>query len=271
MVCGVVGLHAWDELGKTGQGALILNGNSSHLPIPDASVDAVVTDPPYFDFVHYSELSDFFFAWLSPVLRQRYAWFDRPNCSDSGEVQHKDPRAFARQLSYVLSECRRVLNDDGVLAFSFHHSGAEGWAAIYEAITTAGFEVVAAHPVHAEQRGASPKTAAKDPISLDSILVCRKHTDINVKTFDIDAVIQRSGSFAKRLLSAGMEISDADRFVIASSQTLIAASAEQLTFDDVKARLELVRERLRIEATPPTVAAWDSALNQHHPRLVPSS
>src|SRR6266700_2366326 len=235
---------SWEELGKVRQGALILNGDSSRLPIPDASVDAVVTDPPYFDFVHYSELSDFFFAWLSPVLRHRYAWFDRPDCSDSGEVQHKDPRTFARQLSYVLSECHRVLKDDGVLAFSFHHSRADGWAAIYEAITTSGLEVVAAHPVHAEQRGTSPKSAAKQPISLDAILVCRKHTHTTIKTFDINAVLERSVSLTNTLLSAGMEVSRADRFVIASSQTLIAASAEQLPFEQIKARLEFVRERL---------------------------
>lgn len=70
----------------------------------------------------------------------------------------------------------RVLKDDGVLAFSFHHSRAEVWAAVYEAITDAGLAVVAAHPVHAELRVATPKTAAKDPISLDAILVCRKRS-----------------------------------------------------------------------------------------------
>jgi putative DNA methylase len=264
-------VRSWDELGTVGQGALILNGDSSRLPIPDASVDAVVTDPPYFDFVHYSELSDFFFAWLSPVLRQRYAWFDRPDCSDSGEVQHKDPRTFARNLSYVLSECRRVLKDDGVLAFSFHHSRAEGWAAIYEAIITAGLEVVAAHPVHAEQRGASPKSAAKDPISLDAILVCRKHTHTSLEAFDINTVLERSLSFAKTLLGAGMEVSRADRFVIASSQTLIASSAEQLSFEEIKARLELVRARLGNESAPMALSARDSAPNQLQPGLVPSS
>jgi putative DNA methylase len=248
-------VRSWDELGKAGQGALILNGDSSRLPIPDASVDAVITDPPYFDFVHYSELSDFFFAWLSPVLHRRHAWFDRPDCSDTGEVQHKDPRTFARQLSLVLTECRRVLKDDGVLAFSFHHSRAEGWAAIYEAITTAGLEIVAAHPVHAEQRGASPKTATKDPISLDAILVCRKQTHIALEAFDINTVLGRSAAFAKILLGAGMEISDSDRFVIASSQTLIASSADRLPFEDIKARLELVREQLGNESLPyPNVA-----------------
>ena len=167
-------VDTWAELSAADHGMMILNGDSSRLPLPTSSVDAVVTDPPYFDFVHYSELSDFFFAWLSPVLKDRYPWFSRLDSSDSGEVQHKDPRIFARQLASVFTECGRVLKDDGVLAFSFHHSRAEGWAAIYEAITTAGLAVVAAHPVHAELRTASPKTAAKDPISLDAILVCKK-------------------------------------------------------------------------------------------------
>jgi putative DNA methylase len=262
-------VRSWGELGAAGQGALILNGDSSHLPIPDASVDAVVTDPPYFDFVHYSELSDFFYAWLSPVLRHRYSWFDRPDCSDSGEVQHKDPRTFARHLSLVLTECRRVLKDDGVLAFSFHHSRAEGWAAIYEAITTAGLEVVAAHPVHAEQRGASPKTAANDPISLDAILVCRKHAQTVTEAFDVDVVLEKSSSLAKLLVSAGMSVSSADRFVIASSQTLIASSAEQLSFEGIKTRLEFVRERLPNDSAPTVSAMSIAPRSQHQPRLLP--
>ena len=52
-----------------------------------------------------------------------------------------------------------------------------------------------------------------------------------------------------------MEISDSDRFVIASSQTLIASSADRLPFEDIKARLELVREQLGNESLPyPNVA-----------------
>ena len=38
-------------------------GDSSATGLPDGSVDLVVTDPPFFDNVHYSELADFFFAW----------------------------------------------------------------------------------------------------------------------------------------------------------------------------------------------------------------
>jgi putative DNA methylase len=244
---------SWGELGKTGQGALILNGDSARLPIPDSSIDAVITDPPYFDFVHYSELSDFFFAWLSPALRERYQWLDRADCSDSGEVQQKDPRVFASQLSRVFQECHRVLKDDGVLAFSFHHSRPEGWAAIYEAITTAGLVVVAAHPVHGEQRGTSPKNAANDPISLDAILVCRKNSDIHIGAFQIDSVIEKSLSLATTLQGAGMSVSSADCIVIASSQTLIASSLEQLSFEEIKARLGFVREHLTAQPAISTI------------------
>lgn len=237
-------VSSWDELIAIEHSALVLNGNSSQLPIPDGSVDAIITDPPYFDFVHYSELSDFFFAWLSPVLKSRYPWFSRKDCSDTGEVQHKDPRTFARQLSHVFAESRRILKDDGILAFSFHHSRAEGWAAIYEAITNAGLAVVAAHPVHAELRAASPKSTAKDPISLDAILVCRKIYKRVPNCLDVQAIIRRSVKLVARLEGGGLRISTADRFVIAASQMLIESAGEALSFDEIKGRLEHLKCQL---------------------------
>ncbi|WP_175676505.1 DNA methyltransferase [Burkholderia ambifaria] len=234
-------VETWADLGAVDHGLLILNGDSSKLPVPAKSVDAIVTDPPYFDFVHYSELSDFFFAWLSPALRQRYPWMAREDSSDQGEVQHKDPRVFARQLASVFTESCRVLKDEGVLAFSFHHSRAEGWAAIYEAINKAGLAVVAAHPVHAEMRAASPKTAAKDPISLDAILVCRKKAFALHRSPAIQDVRQAVDELASRLEDAGLQISAGDRFVIGAAQTLIARAADDMDFDAIKCDLEAVR------------------------------
>jgi putative DNA methylase len=140
---------------------------------------------------------------------------------------------FAKQLASVFSECCRVLKDDGVLAFSFHHSRAEGWAAIYEAITRAGLAVVAAHPVHAELRVASPKAAAKDPISLDAIVVCKKRGPACTPQFDQRSIINRSAALASKLQDAGMSISTADRFVIVASQTLVALSNANAEFEAV--------------------------------------
>jgi putative DNA methylase len=236
--------NSWDELDSSENGVLILNGDSAKLPLPSGVVDAVITDPPYFDFVHYSELSDFFFAWLSPALRDRYQWFNKPDSSDAGEVQQKLPRVFARQLGRVFAECRRVLKEEGVLAFSFHHSRAEGWAAIYEALAEAGLFVVAAHPVHAELRGSSTKNASKDPISLDAILVCRKRPRGSALALDDEEVLNRTDELARKLESAGMSLSAADHFVIAASQSLIVAGNAHLSFARVVERLSNLRERL---------------------------
>ncbi len=261
---------SWDELAAANRGALVLNGDSSHLPIPDASIDAVITDPPYFDFVHYSELSDFFFAWLSPVLKQRYAWFDRKDSSHAGEVQHKEPRIFARQLTSVFTECRRVLKEDGVLAFSFHHSREEGWAAIYEAITEAGLKVVAAHPVHAELRGSSPKNAAKSPISLDAILVCRKRGAVEARVPGDTEIVETTSELAKTLSLGGMNISQADRFVIAASQTLIAMSASGVPHQEARLRLEAVHEALITMTRQKIITLTDTDVVQSGQRNVAS-
>jgi putative DNA methylase len=133
-----------------------------------------------------------------------------------------------------------VLKDDGVLAFSFHHSRAEGWAAIHEAITSAGLAVVAAHPVHAELRAASPKTAAKNPISLDAILVCKKRSKIDFANLDEHLVNQESESIVRRLQDAGMSISSADRFVILASQALVPLSRQKSDFDSACSVLQQI-------------------------------
>ncbi len=236
----------WRELEVSSGGVLILNGDSSHLPIPDCSIDAVITDPPYFDFVHYSELSDFFFAWLSPVLKDRYAWFDKEDSSDTGEVQDANPKVFGEQLRKVFQECRRVLKDDGVLAFSFHHSREDGWVAIYDALIASGLSITAAHPVHAEMRAASPKTATKAPISIDAILVCSKQCISEPAGFDVNDIYCKTVELASKLAGAGMYLSQADWFVIAASQILISGSAEKISSREVTERLKMIRERIYI-------------------------
>ena len=248
-------VKTWQQLQKTANSLMVLNGDSSDLPLPAGSIDAVITDPPYFDFIHYSELSDFFFAWLSPVLKARYPWFDQPDSFHSGEVQHGDPRLFAQKLTLVFAECCRVLKDDGILAFSFHHSRAEGWAAIHEAIALAGLQVVAAYPVHAELRAANPKNAAKEPISLDAILVCKKFSlfETTVEaTLSEQQVFEMSDRLIQRLEAASMSLSLSDRFVILASQMMILLSGKTWDFDAVCDVLEQANVHYRLRLSLPS-------------------
>jgi len=87
--------------------------------------------------------------------------------------------------------------------------------------------------VHAELRAASPKTAAKDPISLDAIIVCKKRVPARAPQLDQRSIINRSAALASKLQDAGMSISTTDRFVIVASQTLVALSSANAEFETV--------------------------------------
>jgi len=61
-------------LGEEGN-AFLRCGTSEYLPIEDKSVDAIITDPPYYDNEMYAELSDFYYVWLHEVLSDTYDHF----------------------------------------------------------------------------------------------------------------------------------------------------------------------------------------------------
>ena len=149
--------------------------------LPEASVDAVVTDPPYYSNVMYAELSDFFYVWLRLGLQDRYpAAFGPPYAPKGREVvvnqkQGKDEQFFLAGLARVFRECRRALKDDGIVAFTFHHAEAEAWADVLQALLEAGFYVVAVYPVFSEMR-TSGHIRGKQARTFDTIVVARKKT-----------------------------------------------------------------------------------------------
>ena len=203
-----------------------------------------MTDPPYFDFVHYSELSDFFFAWLSPVLRGDTPCFDRADSSHEGEVQDRDPETFATKIARVFVECYRVLKTDGILAFTFHHSKPEGWLAIYRALANSGFIVTTAHPMKAEMSVGNPKAAAKEPINLDAILVCRKKDAVPSVSCDVSkAARDESAQLMARFTKIGRHLSRGDRFVITASQVLHHASVGGVGEESVLTLLKEAHKR----------------------------
>ncbi|MBE3561050.1 MAG: hypothetical protein IMW89_17775 [Ktedonobacteraceae bacterium] len=218
----------FEDLGSGGKRALLFCSDSSHLALPDQSVDVVVTDPPYFDFVHYSELADFFYSWLRLGLCQTRTEFRAETTRHSREVQHREAKAFSDTLSKVLQECTRVLKPQGLLIFSFHHSRNEGWDAVGQAIFKANLGVVAAHPIKAEMSGASPKTQTGEPINYDAILVCKRLTD--PVAANLEEAVQITLMKAKEKLKVlsrnnpSVNLSNKDRFVIVQSQALCVFS-----------------------------------------------
>jgi adenine-specific DNA methylase len=157
---------------------LLRCGSSEHLEVPNGVVDAVVTDPPYYGNLMYSELSNFFYVWLRIALKDRYAIFKDPLVPSDDEVienryQGKGRDEFIQGLTKVFAEANRVLSSDGILVFTFHHKKQEAWGAILRTILDSGFYVTTTYPVRSEMK-ASTHLHERENIVYDMIFVCRK-------------------------------------------------------------------------------------------------
>ncbi|MHB1556006.1 MAG: DNA methyltransferase [Isosphaeraceae bacterium] len=221
--------ETWPRDGRLDERAIYLScGDSAATGLPDRSIDLVVTDPPFFDNVHYSELADFFQAW-----RQLTPEAGGPGNGQTtrrpSEVQDTDADQFAAKLRNVFRECHRVLRDDGLLVFTYHHSRDEGWKSLAEAVLGAGFVVVNSQPVKAEMSVATPKSQAKEPIQLDIIVVCRKGNVMEWQRTSIEQALESARTKLRRLLAAGFELSRNDRKIVLLGQLLTTlGSAEDI-------------------------------------------
>jgi hypothetical protein len=140
-------------------------------------VDLVITDPPYADNVNYSEVADFFYVWLRLALSKDYLAFAPEFTPKNEEIIAQETRGrsmqnFKEGLSRVFSKSAKVLRDDGLLIFTFHHEANEAWESVLEALLTAGFTVEAVYPYESDARKAGSMGAQK--IAYDLIHVCKK-------------------------------------------------------------------------------------------------
>lgn len=230
-------------------------GDSSTTDIPDQSVDAVITDPPFFDNVHYSQLADFFYVWQRHVLAPGPLRTDCTTRRD-GEVQSNDRDVFMNRLAAVLQESARVLKYKGVLALTYHQSKIDGWSALLQALIRSGFAVTAVQPIRGEMSVAIPKRRTKNPINLDVILVCRKRREFCRET-DVEntvtTALQEAEYQIRRFAAAGRELSDGDMRVVMMAQLLKPLSDLESEDDaleiiaGIRSSVERISQRLRRE------------------------
>ena len=207
---------------SSGKRVYLSCGDSSKTDLAAKSVDAVVTDPPFFDNVHYSQLADFFHVWQRHILGAESCWRETTTRS-SEEVQNSEAEAFTDRLGAVWLEAHRVLKDNGLLVFTYHHSRGEGWRSVLNALMSAGFGIVATHPVKAEMSVATPKQQTREPINLDIIIVCRKLENLVRPKWNgdlWDAVKPVATNQVARLHNSGRILSRNDVRIIVMSQLL---------------------------------------------------
>ncbi|MCP4545733.1 MAG: DUF1156 domain-containing protein [bacterium] len=140
----------------------VRHGFAQSLPYPDDHIDAVVTDPPYYDNIFYNALADFFYAWKRPllgILEPELFKATRTNAdrelvaskqrSGSATRAHE---SYCRELGLALTEAERVLRSDGVLALVYSHGSLHGWEALVRAWRTTNMRITSVQPLSIERK-----------------------------------------------------------------------------------------------------------------------
>jgi putative DNA methylase len=246
-------VNAYPTSGLRPGNVYLSSGSSTKIDIPEGIVDVVVTDPPFFDNVHYSELADFFYVWQQLYFNGKKEQPTECTTRHKEEVQDADAGEFSNKLRDVFIECRRVLREEGLLVFSYHHSREEGWIAVAKAVLEAGFSFVQSQPVKSEMSVAAPKSQAKEPIDLDILLVCRKKMSDERKKLDISSASTVANSITddkvSRFNKVGRKLSKNDVRIILLSQILVELSAGRKA-DEVQIAFEklLPSTRAKVDA-----------------------
>lgn len=170
----------------------LLRESSTQLKLPDA-VDLVVTDPPYYDAIPYSDLMDLFYIWLRRSLHhagKAYAFMEDLELSPKWDREKGDGELIddesrhegdAKQskclyedgMFRVFQSCFDHLKADGRLVVVFAHKQPDAWETLAYALIRAGFVVNASWPIQTEN---VTRSRARGSAALASSLwlVCHK-------------------------------------------------------------------------------------------------
>ena len=164
-------------------GGHVENASATLHPLPDDTASALITDPPYYDSVPYSHLSDFFYVWLRRSVGQIHtSLFSNTLVRKDAEIVVDRPHElsnsthdivyYERELTKAFAESRRVLAPDGIGTIVFASKTTASWEAILQAVVDSGWIITGSWPIDTEME---IRVAAQGQARLASSihLVCR--------------------------------------------------------------------------------------------------
>lgn len=149
-------------------------------------VDAIVTDPPYYDNMSYADLADFFYVWLKraagSVLAEHFTAQGTPKKNEivMDLARHAKDRArakgwFESAMAEAFAKAGERLRPGGSLVCVYAHKTTLGWATLVDAMRRAGFVVTEAWPLATERAGGMKVDKAMLASSI--FLIGRKRCD----------------------------------------------------------------------------------------------
>ncbi len=161
-----------------------------------SQLDAIVTDPPYYDSIGYAVIMDFFYVWLrrtlygltpqiDEIFQQPLApkWDHERNDGElvddpsrfNGDKQ-KSKANYEDGMARVFQNCHNMLAPDGRLVIVFAHKHPDAWETLVSAIIRAGFVVTGSWPIQTEM-GNRTRALSSAALASSIWLVCKKRPE----------------------------------------------------------------------------------------------
>lgn len=173
--------------------SIISNSKSANAQLQTFSKDKVTsTDPPYYDNISYSDLSDFFYIWLrsslKPVLPSLFATMAVPKAEELVATPYRHgskEKAEAFFMDGMTKAMRRLAEQAHptfpvTIYYAFKQSetnssgtSSMGWETFLEAVISAGFSVNGTWPLRTEL-GNRMRGLGSNALASSVILVCRR-------------------------------------------------------------------------------------------------
>jgi adenine-specific DNA methylase len=190
----------------------------SALTAPSATFDIIVTDPPYYDAIPYSDLMDFFYVWLRRTLRglnpEIDASFTEPLApkwnheTKDGELiddaarhdgdKDRSKKAYEDGMAHAFQACHASLVEHGRLVIVFAHKHPDAWETLVTAIIRAGFVVDGSWPISTEMANRS-RALSSAALASSVWLVCRKRDPLAKVGWDNRVMTEMRENIAAQL------------------------------------------------------------------------
>ena len=172
-----IGDHLGGDDSETSRVVDISCQDAASSNLPDALLDAVFTDPPYFGNVQYAELMDFCYVWLREIVGKNLPAFSRDSTRTPDELTGNVDMGrgldhFTKGISAVFQKMSKALKKGAPLVFTYHHNTIEAYYPMAVAILDAGMICSASLPCPGEM-GASIHINGTGSSIIDTVLVCR--------------------------------------------------------------------------------------------------
>ncbi len=170
-----------------------VNGGEAHQADASTTIHAhngpvIVTDPPYYDNIHYADSSDFFYVWLRPLLRDTYPDLFAGILTPKNEEMVANRFRFenySQQFEDQLSKTLRLIRErcsaefPSSIFYAYKQQEEErtgrastGWETMLSAIVSTGFQIVGTWPTRTEL-GNRPNSMGTNALATSVVLVCR--------------------------------------------------------------------------------------------------